>query len=298
MAILLKKYTLAFIYFSVCITSSLYHACKFGSVGDGDDFRSNDGMCLFLTFSQYYIMDHFFAILTVPALFVTLTGFDITLFDFSTLSRIPLTVNKLDKLSMQHFALDNLFDPSYFTISSSITTREYYPDDKHDIIYFNKIPNNIDTGTYNNNSNNNDINNQKVLWWYYVLQNHRIKTNASGLENCYIFLYAYVIGFALLLSGDPSYVFYGILLASCILNVLIWNIYYYIEHNMIVVFRLLYFVPGLLLAALAITLMLLQTHVFPSTSYWVVHSLWHISGGLGQYFLLKSKYRYCSLYKC
>jgi Protein of unknown function (DUF3522) len=70
----LEKRAYAFVYFSIAVTSTMYHSCKFGSENEA----GVEGFCFLLDFDSYFIMDHLFAYLTVPILVLFLTPLDST----------------------------------------------------------------------------------------------------------------------------------------------------------------------------------------------------------------------------
>lgn len=76
-----KRFLESFIWFGVFFTSTLYHACKFSPF----DFPDPAGICFVLTYNQYALLDLFFAINTVPPLFLSFTSFDVTVYDVADL---------------------------------------------------------------------------------------------------------------------------------------------------------------------------------------------------------------------
>lgn len=254
----LKKYIYAFVYTSVFFTSSLYHLCKFGA----EDTSDPNGICLFIDFHAYFFLDHLFATLTIPCLAITLTNIDATIYHSLSILKRNSLMKFIDKVE---------FIKTFPVHLSSILTESKN-----------------ETTTSSSSSSSNTIflqspNRQPQLF----------KTEYKSLEALFVCIYAYVIGCSLYIYQDPSILFFIYVATSCLLFLLIWNIYYYILYDGLKInFSPFYLFVGLIISTIAVILMALQGTVFPSETYWIVHSIWHINAGIGHYLLLKSKYRY------
>ena len=119
-----------------------------------------------------------------------------------------------------------------------------------------------------------------------------LKRNMSGLEHAYVLSYLYLIGVGLFLRLHSDAWFYICLVLSCLAITIILGIYFYVKYGIISCFKSLIFWPGIVLAVCSIILMGIQDFLPPQT-YWVTHSLWHVTSGLGIWLIYLSKYLYC-----
>lgn len=284
--LIMRKHLFAFVFFAIFFTSSLYHACKYKD----HDYEDPHGLCLILNFCQYFFLDHLFATLTVPCMFLSLTSLDVVVFDLGSWNegknKTPSSHRGPLQSKLEAFDKDNLKSFVFENASGGITPWQMRLLEDSQIKITTKKQS-FGTKFLSNESS------EYSIW--RKLKENTVKANMSGVENLYICVYAYVIGVALLIVGKPNAAFYACLIVSCAVNTGIWMIYFYFEHGMVTGFKRNYLIPGLILGTFAVVLMAVQDYI-PGDAYWVTHSLWHITGSLAQWLLLKSKYRYCCFY--
>jgi hypothetical protein len=263
LCLVLKKHVQAFVFMSIFFTSSLYHACK--SDYETASSSISGRFCFLVGYEEYFVLDHLFATLSIPCIFLSFTPLDVVLFskieinnneDDDGKKRIPSTFYARDKKEIKNYILDIYFTPTIGS-SSSLNGLE-------------------------------DAENVRRVM--YLEKNYVLKPNAVGLETLYVCVYAYLIGICLLISY-PNTTFSASVTVSGLIVACSLGAYYYLKFGMIVYFDTVGFCFGLLLSVIAVILILIQDHISNET-YWLTHSVWHVCAALGQFFLLKSKYRY------
>lgn len=287
----LGKHVQAFVFFSVLVTSSLYHACKFGS----EDEASPWGICVIFDYDVYFVMDHAFAMLTIPCLLLSLSPLDVTIFDFrlrdektsSSSSSLSSTFSSRTKDELKDFLFENGFSSfSYYAVNAPITKEN---EASSDVVMrpprlltayrptFEITRDNV-LSSYKRNSKNGAV----------------LKSTMDGLENVYVLIYAYVI-VAALIASYPNFAFSAALCASSLCVALAWGGYFYFKHRVVAGFKKYEFSLGLVLVIAASSLMLAQDNM-PKSTYWITHSVWHVCAALGQWLLLEAKYRFACYY--
>lgn len=312
----LKKHVQAFVYFSILVTSSLYHACKFGA----GDAAASDGLCLVVDFDVYFVLDHVFATLTIPCLLLSFTPLDVIVFDFRNVitkntdanprpgdkKERKRETNSKEELGM--FLFENYFSSNTLDfydvnkkyghpdsqdhVEKGITTDANRDDDDDEIFIKNRKNSPLLITGYKPVF---EITKKNILDFYRKSSRKTIiKSNMIGLENIYICIYAYLITVSLLISY-PNFAFTSALCLSSLLTASFWGLHFYIKHGIVTGFKSFDFFFGLALSVLAAILMLVQDHL-PSSTYWLTHSIWHVFAALGQWLLLRAKYRFSCYY--
>lgn len=334
----LKKHVQAFVYFSILVTSSLYHTCKFGA----DDFASPGGLCVIVGFDVYFVLDHVFATLTIPCLLLSFTPLDVVVFDFrkttvvvsdenypssSSSSSSSRKKEAKSKEELRRFLFENYFSANtdnFYNVDDdydhhrlinkqSIDNHAFLTNDddqnqhlgreksiyrqaaETDPILFNQTPPPNPRNLITAYKPVFEITKKNILDFYRKSSYTTIiKNNMVGLENIYICSYAYLITVSLLISY-PNFAFTVALCISSLLVAVFWGVYFYVKHQIVVGFKTYEFFFGLILSLFAALLMLLQDHL-PGSTYWITHSIWHVCAALGQWLLLRSKYRFSCYY--
>ena len=349
-----KRFLESFIWFSVFVTSMLYHICKFGPF----NFPDPAGICFVLSYSQYEQLDLFFAINTIPPLYLSFTLFDVVIYDLKSAIRgvddpkrprdeeeeeyeeeeeekekkrwrscccctkkgecsfrigfLPwssLLVGSDSKRMRERdtqmtfdkadFASENWFGGlDRFRIETSLSSPPRASEGTVGIS-INPRPSEYESpwmlqqrrrslrrsGDGSPSETEDDLSLRKED---FVTK----KSNMVGLETLYIATFGYIVGSALLINNDPDALWYTLLNLSCLAVVILWNMHFFYRHDELLVgFRLIYLVLGLVVGALAVAMMGAQTDL-PASAYWATHSVWHVAAGFARWFLLKAKYRF------
>lgn len=290
----LKKHVQAFVYFSILITSSLYHTCKFGS----EDVASPGGLCVVFEFSVYFILDHVFAMLTIPCLLLSFTPLDVIIFDFRSKKKRNEKFISTSKKELRSFLFENYFSSNLFD-NVSIPPPPLPPhndiDNNDNVITTSIKRTTLGRGLLTAYKPSFEITKQNILSIYSKSSRKAIiKSNMVGLENIYICAYAYLIAISLVLSL-PDFIFTLALCSSSLMLALFIGSYFYFKHGIVSGFKSFDFPFGLCLSVAAATLMLIQNHL-PGSTYWITHSIWHVCAAIGQWLLLRSKYRFSCYY--
>ena len=320
----LKKHVQAFVYFSILVTSSLYHACKFGA----EDEAEPGGFCLVLEFDVYFVLDHVFATLTIPCMLLSFTPLDVVVFDFRNIVKrtddgggVAVTApngattssirkrETASKEELQRFLFENYFSANtlgFYSIDKnhrqSNVENDYEGGDDDDDIVVSYEP--------SLRKRNDDDTSKKLITSYrpvfgitkknildfYQKSSHNavLKNNMVGLENLYVCTYAYLITVSLLISF-PNFAFIAAVCLSSLFVAVFWGVYFYVRHRIVTGFKSFDFGFGLALSIVAASLMLMQGFL-PNSTYWITHSIWHVCAALGQWLLLRAKYRFSCYY--
>jgi hypothetical protein len=319
----LKKHVQAFVYFSILVTSSLYHACKFGA----EDIAAANGWCVVVDFDIYFVLDHVFATLTVPCLLLSFAPLDVIVFDFRNIVKKSSRSNDDDnnnngddnnngdkrerkretdsKEELQRFLFENYFSANALDLYDINKKYRYLDRTTREEKEEKEEEEGIGNDSLKKRKNSEvlitaykpvfEISRKNILDFYRKSSRKTvIKNNMVGLENIYICSYAYVITISLLISF-PNFAFTAALCLSSLAVALFWGLYFYFKHGIVTGFKSFDFFFGLALSALAAILMLAQDHL-PESTYWLTHSIWHVCGALGQWLLLRAKYRFSCYY--
>lgn len=312
------KYFQAYVYASVFFVSSLYHTCKFGFENRAGD----DGLCLFLTFDDYFKLDHFFAIMTIPIMAMYLTCFDVIIVTCGN-----ETPNKGGKFVV--YNVNSRLDSNQLATYGTLELKEKvfkFDDHRCFMKHLNRSMREIDarldyTDAYKSNDVVVDVNSQKSdefpRYRKEGLRNEdmcfkraivgssegnsevtsflKIKCDYSDEERLLLCIFATVLAVSLKISG-PSTVLIVCVILSTLFITIIMNAYFYVKYNIHPNFEGRFVYVSFLYCLIAVALMGTQDY-FPGTTYWIIHSIWHVTASLGQWYLLEAKKRFYLMYR-
>lgn len=100
----LGKPELTFVYISILITSSLYHACIFGPTGE--NVSSGTGVCVLIEYNAYYLLDHLFASLSLVVLGLHLTLLDSNIFIFKDANGNVNDITSMERIKKRWYGAE------------------------------------------------------------------------------------------------------------------------------------------------------------------------------------------------